>query len=57
MAVSTDVPEGHGHKYLSEIPRAWAKILEPAGWTGEEGGKKLAKITPLLSRSGDLPAS
>lgn len=57
MAVSTDVPEGHGHKYISEIPRAWAKILEPAGWTGDEGEEKLRQISPLLSRSGDVTAS
>lgn len=55
MAVSTDVPEGHGHKYISEIPRAWAKILEPAGWTGEEGEKKLEQIIPRMARSGVVP--
>lgn len=55
MAVSADVPDGHGHTYISEIPRAWAKILEPEGWTGEEGERKLEKIIPLMSRSGDLP--
>ncbi len=54
MAVSTDVPDGHGHTYISEIPRAWAKILEPAGWTGDEGEEKLEQIIPLLSRSGSL---
>ncbi|CAM5379225.1 Membrane protein OS=Corynebacterium variabile OX=1727 GN=CVA01_04940 PE=4 SV=1 [Corynebacterium variabile] len=54
MAVSTDVPDGHGHTYISEIPRAWAKILEPVGWTGDEGEEKLEQIIPLLSRSGSL---
>lgn len=53
MAVSADVPDGHGHTYISEIPRAWAKILEPDGWTGEEGEKKLDRIVPLMSRSGN----
>lgn len=56
MAVSTDVPDGHGHTYISEIPRAWARILEPEGWRGAEGERRLAQIIPLMSRSGDLPA-
>lgn len=57
MAVSTGVPDGHGHTYISEIPRAWAKILEPEGWTGAEGERKLDRIIPLLSRSGDALAA
>lgn len=59
MAVSADVPDGHGHTYISEIPRAWAKILEPEGWTGDEGERKLEQIIPLMSRSGDaaVPSS
>ncbi|MGO1948851.1 MAG: alpha/beta hydrolase [Mycobacteriaceae bacterium] len=48
MAVSLDVPDGHGHNYVSDIPRAWAEILEPDGWTDE----KTEEIIPLLSRSG-----
>lgn len=46
MAVSTGVPDGHGHTYLSDIPYAWAEILRPAGWTPE----KTAKLVPLLRR-------
>ncbi|WP_297008373.1 alpha/beta-hydrolase family protein [uncultured Corynebacterium sp.] len=57
MAVSTGVPEGHGHKYISEIPRAWAKILEPDGWTGDEGEEKLTEIIPRLERSGVAPGA
>ena len=47
MAVSLDVPDGHGHNYVSGIPVAWAEILEPDGWTDE----KTEELIPLLSRS------
>ena len=46
MAVSTGVPDGHGHFYLAAIPAAWAEILQPPGWTPE----KTEKLIPLLSR-------
>ncbi|WP_414122106.1 alpha/beta hydrolase [Corynebacterium nuruki] len=55
MAVSTGVPDGHGHTYIADIPRAWVKILQPEGWTGDEGQKKLDEIIPRLSRSGVVP--
>jgi uncharacterized membrane protein len=48
MAVSTGVPDGHGHDYLSAIPYAWAQILNPPGWTDE----KTEALLPLLSRDG-----
>jgi uncharacterized membrane protein len=57
MAVSTGVPDGHGHTYIADIPRAWVKILEPEGWTGDEGQRKLDEIIPRLSRSGDATGS
>ena len=47
MAISTDVPDGHGHHFLSAIPYAWAQILQPPGWTPE----KTAALVPLLTRS------
>ena len=47
MAVSLDVPDGHGHNYVSGIPVAWAEVLEPDGWTDE----KTEELIPLLSRS------
>lgn len=46
MAVSTSVPDGHGHTYLSAIPYAWAAILQPPGWTTE----KTQQLVPLLTR-------
>ncbi|ETA05426.1 alpha/beta-hydrolase family protein [Gordonia alkanivorans] len=46
MAVSTGVPDGHGHFYLAAIPAAWAEILQPPGWTPE----KTEKLIPLLNR-------
>lgn len=36
MAVSVNVPDGHGHHYLSAIPYAWARILNPPGWTDDK---------------------
>ncbi|MEP9393121.1 alpha/beta-hydrolase family protein [Gordonia sp. VNK1] len=46
MAVSTGVPDGHGHHYLSAIPYSWARILSPPGWTTE----KTEALLPLLHR-------
>ena len=46
MAVSTGVPDGHGHDYLSAIPYAWSKILNPPGWTDA----KTQALLPYLSR-------
>ncbi|MCX5042831.1 alpha/beta-hydrolase family protein [Aldersonia sp. NBC_00410] len=46
MAVSTGVPDGHGHDYLSAIPYAWGQILQPPGWTDA----KTEALLPLLSR-------
>ncbi|MGV9712008.1 alpha/beta hydrolase [Gordonia sp. NPDC003424] len=45
MAVSTSVPDGHGHDYLSAIPYAWAQILEPPGWTEEKTKALLPRLT------------
>ncbi|MGW4634566.1 alpha/beta hydrolase [Nocardia sp. NPDC004415] len=36
MAVSTDVPDGHGHTFHAAIADAWAAILEPPGWTAAD---------------------
>ncbi|HMS75688.1 alpha/beta-hydrolase family protein [Gordonia sp. (in: high G+C Gram-positive bacteria)] len=47
MAVSTNVPDGHGHTFLAAVPYAWAQILQPPGWTDE----KTAALVPLLTRS------
>ncbi len=33
MAVSTGVPDGHGHTYVVDIADAWSAILSPDGWT------------------------
>ncbi len=46
MAVSVNVPDGHGHHYLRAIPYAWAEILNPPGWTEA----KTARLIPLLRR-------
>lgn len=47
MAVSLDVPDGHGHNYLSAIPVAWQAILEPPGWTDAD----TERLQPLLTRT------
>lgn len=33
MAVSTGVPDGHGHSYVADIADAWSAIIPPDGWS------------------------
>jgi uncharacterized membrane protein len=48
MAVSVDVPDGHGHVFLSDVANAWAAILQPLkvldGWSDA----KTEKLRPIL---------
>jgi uncharacterized membrane protein len=44
MAVSVDVPDGHGHVYVRDVANAWAAVLQPPGWTPE----KTERLRPLL---------
>ena len=44
MAVATDVPAGHGHKYVADVADGWAAVLSPPGWTQD----KTDKLRPLL---------
>jgi uncharacterized membrane protein len=48
MAVSIDVPDGHGHVFLSDVANAWAAILQPLkvldGWSDA----KTEKLRPIL---------
>lgn len=39
MAVSVDVPDGHGHRFIKDVANAWAEILQPPGWTPEKTEK------------------
>jgi uncharacterized membrane protein len=36
MAVATDVPDGHGHRYVKDVVNAWASIMQPPGWTPDK---------------------
>lgn len=45
MAVAVDVPDGHGHDYLSAIPYAWAAILQPPGWDEDKTRALLPRLT------------
>jgi len=36
MAVATDVPDGHGHRYVKDVVNAWAAALQPSGWSAEK---------------------
>jgi uncharacterized membrane protein len=47
MAVAVDVPQGHGHAYVSDVADGWAAVLQPPGWTPA----KTAKLRPLLRAS------
>ena len=48
MAVSVDVPDGHGHVFLSDVANAWAAILRPLkvldGWSDA----KTERLRPIL---------
>ncbi|WP_275586420.1 alpha/beta hydrolase [Geodermatophilus normandii] len=44
MPFSTDVPEGHGHRYTRESVDAWALLLRPADWTAERADRLRALI-------------
>ena len=44
MAVSVNVPDGHGHVYVRDVANAWAAILQPPGWTAD----KTEKLRPIL---------
>jgi len=47
MAVSVDVPQGHGHVYVADVANGWAAVLQPPGWTPA----KTDKLRPLLRAS------
>jgi uncharacterized membrane protein len=44
MPFSTDVPEGHGHRYTRESVDAWALLLRPTDWTPEKADRLRALI-------------
>ncbi|RPA19936.1 alpha/beta-hydrolase family protein [Gordonia sp. OPL2] len=45
MAVAVNVPDGHGHDYLSAIPYAWAAMLQPPNWTDAKTEALLPRLT------------
>ncbi|WP_250008947.1 alpha/beta-hydrolase family protein [Actinoplanes sp. M2I2] len=45
MAVSNDVPPGHGHNFGAAPVTAWAEIAPPPGWTAE----RTAALTDLIA--------
>jgi uncharacterized membrane protein len=47
MAVSNDVPAGHGHNFGAMPTAAWARIAPPLGWSDE----RTAALTRLLSET------
>nr|WP_280468284.1 alpha/beta-hydrolase family protein [Nocardia cyriacigeorgica] len=48
MAVSTDVPDGHGHTFHAAIADSWAAILEPPDWTPDD----TQRLRAVLNGSG-----
>lgn len=46
MAVSTDVPDGHGHTFHADIADAWAAILEPPNWTAADTARLRTVLQP-----------
>ncbi|MFQ6396137.1 alpha/beta hydrolase [Nocardia sp. KC 131] len=45
MAVSVDVPDGHGHTFHADIADAWAAILQPPNWTAADTVRLRAILT------------
>ncbi|MCL1871051.1 MAG: alpha/beta-hydrolase family protein [Promicromonosporaceae bacterium] len=46
LALSTEVPAGHGHTYgTAQATAAWASLVPPDGWTGA----RTAELSALLS--------
>jgi len=43
MAVSTDVPAGHGHRYGNFV-EYWAAIIPPKGWTADDTERLIAVV-------------
>jgi uncharacterized membrane protein len=35
LPFATGVPAGHGHVYKREYVDAWARVLQPPGWTDD----------------------
>lgn len=48
MAVSVNVPDGHGHRYVADVADAWAAILAVPGWTPD----KTARLRGILDDAG-----
>lgn len=47
MAVSTGVPDGHGHSYVVDIADAWSAILPPDGWTPADNERLRAVLAEM----------
>lgn len=43
MAVSNDVPAGHGHRY-HQFLAYWAAVIPPDGWTPQDLARLMAAI-------------
>lgn len=48
MAVSVDVPDGHGHTFRAALADAWAAILQPPGWTAAD----TARLRTIFTETG-----
>ncbi len=46
MAVSIDVPDGHGHRYVRNVVDAWAAVMSPPDWTPAKTEKLRALMHP-----------
>ncbi|MEU2003303.1 alpha/beta hydrolase [Rhodococcus sp. NPDC019627] len=47
MAVSTGVPDGHGHSYVVDIADAWSAILPPDGWTPADNERLRTELAEM----------
>jgi uncharacterized membrane protein len=49
MAVSIDVPDGHGHRYVRDVVDAWAAVMRPPDWTAAKTEKLRVLMHPDAS--------
>ncbi len=46
LPFATGVPAGHGHVYTREYVDAWARVLQPPGWTDDQTARLRQIIAP-----------
>lgn len=56
MAVSQDVPTGHGHTYIGDHVDGWVQVLQPEGWAPEQTERLRDIILEQFDPDGPSPS-